>query len=106
MRDEIERLNDILEAIGKIEKYVSKGRKAFDDDELLQVWVIFHLQIIGEASNKLSASIREKYSDIPWPEIISMRNLIVHAYFGIDLEEIWATVINDMPKLKKRLTKF
>jgi uncharacterized protein with HEPN domain len=70
---------------------------------MLQVWVSFHLQVIGEASNKLSASIKDKYSDIPWAEIISMRNLIEHAYFSIDLEETWATVVNDLPKLKQRI---
>lgn len=105
MRSDEERLKDILEAIEKIEKHASKGREVFENDELVQVWMVHHLQIIGEASSKLSASVREQYQDIPWPEIVAMRNLIIHAYFGIDLDEIWATVINDLPKLKKGLRK-
>ncbi len=105
MRSDSERLKDIIDAIEKIESHASKGREVFENDELVQVWIVHHLQIIGEASSKLSASVREQYSDIPWSEIVAMRNLVIHAYFGIDLDEIWATVINDLPKLKKGLSK-
>lgn len=105
MRSDAERLKDILDAIEKIERHASKGREVFENDELIQVWTVHHLQIIGEASSKLSASVREQYPAIPWPEIVAMRNLIIHAYFGIDLGEIWATVINDLPQLKKGLSK-
>lgn len=105
MRSDSERLKDILDAIEKIEKHTSKGREIFENDELIQIWVVHHLQIIGEASSNVSASIREKYMGIKWPEVIAMRNLLVHEYFGIDLNEIWATVINDLPMLKKALRK-
>lgn len=77
----------------------------FDNDELIQTWVVHHLQIIGEASSNLSAAFREKYLDIKWPEVIAMRNLLVHEYFGINLDEIWATVINDLPKLGKKISQ-
>jgi len=51
MRREAERLQDILDAITAIERYTRQGRQAFDDRELIQVWVVYHLQIIGEAAN-------------------------------------------------------
>lgn len=54
MRREVERLQDILEAIEAIERYANQGRPAFDEQELIQVWVVHHLQIIGEAANSLS----------------------------------------------------
>ena len=54
MRDDRERLFDILEAIERIDKYASKGRPAFEDDELIQTWVLHHLQLIGEATRALS----------------------------------------------------
>ena len=57
MRDDRERLFDILEAIERIEKYTSDGLKAFDDNELIQTWVLHHLQIIGEAARALSSSV-------------------------------------------------
>jgi uncharacterized protein with HEPN domain len=63
MRDYNERLLDILEAIERIEKYAARGREAFEHDELIQTWMIHHLQIIGEAASALPDSIREKYLD-------------------------------------------
>ena len=57
MRDDRERLLDILEAIERIEKYTSKGREVFKDDELIQTWVVHHLKIIGEATRALSSEI-------------------------------------------------
>jgi len=55
MRRDAERLQDILEAIAAIERYACQGRQLFDEQELIQVWVVYHLQIIGEAANALSA---------------------------------------------------
>jgi uncharacterized protein with HEPN domain len=54
MRDDRERLLDILEAIERIEKYTAKGREVFEEDELIQTWVIHHLEVIGEATRSLS----------------------------------------------------
>lgn len=53
MRDDRERLQDILDAITRIEKYAVRGREAFENDELIQTWVVPHLQIIGEAASKI-----------------------------------------------------
>jgi len=103
MRDDRARLQDMLEAIGKIEEYASRGRDAFLQDELLQVWMTHHIQIIGEAAANLSPGFREHYRDLPWADIVAMRNVVVHEYFGIDLSEIWDTVQADIPELKSRL---
>jgi uncharacterized protein with HEPN domain len=86
MRDDRERLLDIQESIVHIERYTSQGRAAFDQDELIQTWVVHHLQIIGEASRGISQSLRDKYPAVPWTKIIGMRNILVHLYFGIDKE--------------------
>lgn len=103
MRLDQERLQDILEAIQKIEQYAQEGKTRFEQDELVQTWILYHLQIIGEAAGRLSGDIRSKYPNIPWPQIISLRNIIVHNYFGIDLEEIWATVERDVPVLLEQI---
>ena len=105
MRDPKERLLDMLDAIECIEKYVSKGRAAFEQDELIQIWVVHHLQIMGEAAAKVGREFHEQHPSILWPEVIAMRNVLVHDYFGVDLEEIWRVVERDLPELKNKLKK-
>lgn len=105
MRDDLKRLSDIIESIENIERYSAKGTDAFFQDELIQVWIIHHIQIIGEAASKLSASLRDRYPLITWSDIISMRNVLVHQYFGIDLNMIWDTVIIDIPILKQQIER-
>ena len=103
MRDDRERLLDILEATERIEKYTSHGPEAFQRDELIQTWVVHHLQIIGEASRALSLGLRDSHPEIPWSQIIGMRNILVHHYFGIDVAAAWAAVENDLPALKRHI---
>jgi uncharacterized protein with HEPN domain len=103
LRDDGERLRDIDEAIEKIEKYVSIGYQAFIEDERTQVWIIHRLQVIGEASNHLSDELTEQNQDIPWVDIVGLRNILVHQYFGIDLRQVWETAELDMPILKAKV---
>jgi len=103
LRDDTEKLRDILEAIERIEKYAPKGRKAFERDELVQVWMVRHLEIIGEACRTLPESFREKNPDVAWRAIIGMRNILAHHYFEIDLEIVWNAVELEIPKLKRRI---
>ncbi len=100
MRDDRERLRDILEAIERIERYTSKGREEFMQDELIQTWVVHHIQIIGEAARKLSEEARSEHDEVPWPAIIAMRNILVHDYFSVDIDEVWSTIERDLPPLK------
>ena len=103
MRDDHQRLLDILEAIERIERYSSRGRDAFSGDELIQTWVVHHLQIIGEATRRLTDEFRAAHPDAPWSKIIGMRNLLVHAYFGIDRDIVWQVVDRDLPVLRERI---
>ncbi|VEN72944.1 conserved hypothetical protein [Candidatus Desulfarcum epimagneticum] len=104
MKKDKERIEDILEAIDRIERYFLKGREAFDADELIQIWMTHHIQTIGEAASRLSRELRDHHPDIPWSAIIGMRNILVHDYFGVDLEEVWSTVEKDIPQLKNEMT--
>lgn len=100
MRSERERLLDILEAIERIEKYTRGGKGAFEADELIQTWVVHHIEVIGEACRSLPAEFQARYANVPWADIIAMRNILVHHYFGIDTDAIWSVVEKDIPELK------
>jgi uncharacterized protein with HEPN domain len=95
-----ERLRDILEAIAAIDRYRDRDRSAFEQNELLQVWFLRHLQLIGEAARRLPEEIRNLAPDIPWQKMIGMRNILVHEYFVIDLDVVWDAVQRDVPLLK------
>lgn len=103
MRDDRERLFDILEAIERIEKYSNIEKSDFNRNELVQTWMVYNIQIIGEAASRLTEEFRLKYPGIPWRAIASMRNIIVHAYFQVDLDEVWNAIHNDLPPLKKQI---
>jgi uncharacterized protein with HEPN domain len=105
VRSDRERLNDIRDAIAQIEKYTANGRARFDSDELVQTWALHRLMIIGEASRGLSAEFRDAHPETQWAQIIGMRNFLIHAYFGVDPEEVWATVERDLPPLKQAVNE-
>lgn len=106
MRDDRERLLDILEAIEKIEKYAARGRSVFDKEELIQNWVLHHLQIIGEAVRALSPETTSHADEIEWSKIIGMRNILVHNYFSVDTDIVWAVIENDLQTLKFKIQEF
>jgi uncharacterized protein with HEPN domain len=103
MRSERERLLDILEAIERIEKYAAKGKRAFEEDELIQNWMVNHITVIGEACRALPDDFQAQYANVPWADIIGMRNILVHHYFGIDEDAVWSVVEKDIPELKFNL---
>ena len=103
MRDDRQRLFDICEAIERIEKYTSQGRQVFEGSELIQNWVLRHLQIICEACRSVSSEFRTQHPAVPWPQAIGMRNILVHHYFEMDVNAVWSAVEHDLPKLKQQL---
>lgn len=106
MRDTNERLRDIQEAVIKIMKYASQGRERFDQDELVQTWIVRHLEIIGEAARAIPQDFKNQHLEIPWRQINGMRNILVHIYFGIDRNRIWEAVEHDLPVLKASVDAF
>jgi len=100
MRSEGERLLDILEAIERIEKYAEEGKDTFEADELIQTWVVHHITIIGEACRALSDDFQAEHANVPWADIVAMRNILVHHYFGIDTDAVWSVFERDLPELK------
>ncbi|MGA2120942.1 MAG: DUF86 domain-containing protein [Methanoregula sp.] len=104
MRSDRDRLVDINEAIQRIMEKIPPGKEEFANSDLLQVWVLYHIQVIGEAANGISPEFQKKHRKIPWKDIIAMRHLLVHQYFGIDLDEIWNTVQKDLPELQREIS--
>jgi uncharacterized protein with HEPN domain len=105
VRDDRIRLGDVLEAIERIEKYTSTGRDAISRDELVQTWVVHHLMIIGEACRALSPEFRAAHSEEVWAQAAGLRNVIVHQYFGIDLEIVLGVIERNLPDLKGLVQK-
>ncbi|MBA2714325.1 MAG: DUF86 domain-containing protein [Rubrobacteraceae bacterium] len=100
MRDPKERVLDILDAIAAIERHRGQDKAAFERDELLQVWFLRHLQIIGEAARTLSADVRALAPEIPWSEIVGKWNILVHGYFDIDTDIVWDAATRDVLAIK------
>jgi uncharacterized protein with HEPN domain len=100
VRDDRERLLDILDAIERIERRATAGGAAFQSDELLQVWIVHHLEIIGEACRGLSQDFRQLHQEYDWLDPVRMRNVLSHQYFEIDLDAVWSAVEQDLPELK------
>ena len=100
MRRDDAYLLDILIAARKALKFVEGiDRNQFDDNEIVQNAVMRPLEIIGEASAKISKELRKAHSEIPWREMVGLRNRLVHEYFRIDFEAVWDTIHKDLPKL-------
>ncbi len=102
MRDDRRRLIDMLEAISAIRRHTSGGRVTFDRDELVRVWVLHHLQIIGEAAARLETA-GVAANSLPIRGIVGMRNILVHGYFQIDDDAVWAVVEHELQPLEYRL---
>ena len=99
-------LDDILEAVGKIRRYIFNQRfSQFAKDEKTVDAVVRNLEIIGEAAGRLSQGFKEANPEIEWRKVAGLRNRIVHEYFGIDVAIIWEVVRKYLPLLSKRIKR-
>lgn len=105
MRTDADRLTDILSAIAKIRERAAGSLDAFERDEMLQVWVIHHLQVIGEAARGISQGVKDRRPEVQWPQIVALRNILVHEYFGLNLHQVWMMAQKDIPELEKQIQR-
>lgn len=104
MRDYKLYLDDILEAVKRVEKYTKRlSLEKLKKDTLVLDGVVRNLEIIGEAAKNIPSQIREKYPEIEWKKIAGLRDILAHEYFGIDLEVVWDIVKNKLPILKNQV---
>jgi uncharacterized protein with HEPN domain len=106
VRNVLERLLDIQDAIARIMKYTEDGRYRFDHDELVQTWVIHNLYVIGEAARAIASEFpefRKQHPEIAWGDVIGMRTVLAHRYFDIDPNALWEAVNKDLHSLQRHI---
>jgi uncharacterized protein with HEPN domain len=99
-------LDDILESMNKIENYTrGLDYEKFVQRDMVIDAVIRNFEIIGEASKNIPEDVRNCYPDIPWGKMVGLRNIVVHAYFGVDLSIIWEIITKNLPEVKLLIEK-
>jgi uncharacterized protein with HEPN domain len=95
----------MLDAARKaVRRAAGRSREDLDDeDDDLADALVHRISVIGEAATKVSADVRLELGEIPWADVIGMRNRLIHAYFDINLDILWATVQDSLPVLIQRL---
>ena len=105
-REWLVRLEDILEAVSKVASYTSGlDLAAFKADERTRDAVVWNFAVIGEAARLVPGEIEARFPDVPWASMRGMRNIVIHEYFGIDVEIVWVTATRDLPALEPRLRR-
>jgi uncharacterized protein with HEPN domain len=105
MKNDLVYIRHIIEAIEKIEKYLGgiTTVEVFVVNDLVFDAVVRELEIVGEASNKVSVEFQNTHTQIPWRKMIGLRNVLIHEYFGINAKVVWETCQNDIQEVKKAL---
>ena len=100
------RLQHMLEASRDVVSFIKdKNRSSLDTDKMLSLSLVRCIEIIGEAAANLSKECHEEFPQIPWKNIVNMRNRLIHAYYDINLDTVWKTAVEDLPPLVFELEK-
>ena len=99
-------LGHILECIELLEQYTQDVNKTqFESDLKLQDAILRRFEIIGEATKNIPHALKKKHPKIPWKKMAGMRDVLIHQYYGVSLNDIWQVIQKDLPKLKKQIKK-
>ena len=100
------RLMHILDAIMEIESYLEHADlDAFLSNSMMRFASIKQLEIIGEAGNHISQETKDRFESVEWAQIVGMRNIFVHEYFGVDASIVWQIIQHDLPELRSKIEK-
>jgi uncharacterized protein with HEPN domain len=102
-RRDLDRLMDMRDALADIRTLTTDGRQAFEADRSAQQAVAYNLAVLGEAARTLSPELLERHVEVPWRDVISQRNVVVHEYHRLDLDSLWDTAKQDLPQLDEQL---
>ena len=104
---DIERLRHIVDSIAHIEDFLrDKSLEQMKNDVMCYHAVVYNIMIIGEAANMLTMGFRDSHQEIPWRQIIDMRNVLVHGYYNTSPLFVWETYTNDLPVLKHQIENY
>ncbi|MBU0543782.1 MAG: DUF86 domain-containing protein [Proteobacteria bacterium] len=105
-KDDFIRMRHMLEAAGEAVLFArNRTRKDLDNDRMLTLSIVKSVELIGEAASRISKESRNTHPEIPWNDIVAMRNRLIHVYFDIDLDRVWDTLTDDLPPLISALEK-
>ncbi|MFQ3645979.1 MAG: DUF86 domain-containing protein [Anaerolineae bacterium] len=94
-------LHDVLTSIKRIEAYTIDGRDIFMSNPMIQDAVVRNFEIIGEAIKRVPKSVLSQQPQIPWQDVAGFRDVLIHDYYDVDLDEVWLTVERDLPTLRE-----
>ncbi|MCH8164851.1 MAG: DUF86 domain-containing protein [Planctomycetes bacterium] len=104
--DDTVRMRHMLEAAQEAMSFTAKRtRDDLDSDRKLVLALIKCIEIIGEPASHVSPTTRAKQSHLDWPDVVGMRNRLIHMYYDVNLDVVWSTVCNDLPPLVQQLKK-
>ena len=106
MKDDRLYLHHMLERCHRITRFIGPGREAFMASEELQDAVIHNVEVIGEAAKRVSAVARSRMPSLDWKAICGMRDVLIHDYIGVDLDEVWNVASFRIPELQAVLEQF
>ncbi|WP_241423291.1 HepT-like ribonuclease domain-containing protein [Candidatus Contubernalis alkaliaceticus] len=90
--------------MNKIQEYIGDlSYEEFSTKNIVIDAVVRNLEVIGEAAKNVPVDVREKHAQIPWRQMAGLRNILIHEYFGIDLNIVWTIATKDIPKAKKQI---
>ena len=99
-------LRDILDAMEKAQRFVENlSYEEFTEDDKTFFAVVRALEIIGEATKNIPDDSRKENPDVPWKDMAGMRDILIHDYFGVDMETVWLTVTEKIPEVKPLIQK-
>ena len=107
MRREELYLRDIVEAADHIASFVAEsGLSGFRESEMVRSAIVQKLAVIGEAASRASDELKDRHAEVLWPKVVAFRNILIHAYFGIDWEIVWSAASEDSPVLRDQIARF
>ena len=103
---DLSNLTDIIQAGKQIEEFIKDVDKAkFNGSSLIQSAVIRQIEIIGEATKRLTEKFRSEHTEIPWKKMAGMRDILIHAYDHVDIDEVWNAIKTALPSIIKQIEK-
>jgi uncharacterized protein with HEPN domain len=99
-------LHHIVERCHRISRFIGAGRGAFMASEQLQDAVIRNVEVIGEAAKRVSVDARARLASLDWKAICGMRDVLIHDYIGVDLDEVWNVASSRIPELQAALDQY